>query len=297
MTRAFSTLFVRKQTADVRGDYCFTTPDEAHAAALRQLAMHHAWQENGWIEFAHSLNQKSKIENQKLLVTLALEGAAPIRTVDDADVFYAAGVRMVSLAWAEGSRWSGGDQGGEAGVGDITADGRVLAARLDELGIIHDVSHLSERAFWTLLEIARGPVVASHSNCRSLLPGAKHPERHLSDEQLRALATRPDSRVGINLFARFILPPGQLACRRATIADLMGHMTHIEQLTGRRDLLALGSDFDSGFTGELLPVDLQGPQDLPRLVEGLANIGWPDQDITRFANNWDTLLPRPPQRQ
>jgi membrane dipeptidase len=218
-------------------------------------------------------------------VTLALEGAAPILTPEDADLFFAAGVRMVSLAWAEGSQWSGGDQSG----GDITPAGRELVARLDQLGIIHDVSHLSERAFWTLLEIARGPVVASHSNCRALLPGAKYPERHLSDGQLCALAARPNSRVGINLFARFIIPPEQLAQRRATIADLLGHMRHIEQSTGRRDILALGSDFDSGFNTELLPVDLQGPRDLIRLAEALSAGGWTDTDIACFAESWDAL--------
>ena len=209
VTRAVSTLFVRRKTAEVAGDYCFNTPDEAHAAALQQLALHRAWEESGHLDLADLVPTQSKIKNQKskiaspLRVHLAMEGAAPIRHLDDADVFYKAGVRMVSLAWAEGTAWAGGDQSAQD-EGDLTPEGRALVARLDMLGVIHDVSHLSERAFWSLLEIARGPVVASHSNCLALLPGAKYPQRHLSDAQIRALAARPNSRIGINLFARFI---------------------------------------------------------------------------------------------
>jgi len=124
---------------------------------------------------------------------------------------------MVALAWAEGSRWAGGDQSG----GDITPDGKRLVARVDGLGITHDVSHLSEKAFWTLLDTARGPIVASHSNCRALLPDAKNPERHLSDAQIRALAAR-GGKIGINFFARFLIPAAELSIRRPTVADMGG---------------------------------------------------------------------------
>jgi membrane dipeptidase len=188
---------------------------------------------------------------------------------------------MVALAWAEGSRWAGGDQSG----GDITPVGKQLITRLDALGIIHDVSHLSEKAFWTLLEIARGPIVASHSNCRALLLDAKHPERHLSDAQIRAIAAR-NGKIGINCFARFLTPAAELTTRRPTIADIICHMTHIETIAGTRRLLALGSDMDSGFGTDLLPADLQGPADLPRLAEAISRAGWNDDEIRRFAWGW-----------
>ena len=61
--------------------------------------------------------------------------------------------------------------------------------------------------------------------------------------------------------------------RRATVADVVRHMRHVEEVTGRRDMLALGSDFDSGFGAEMLPADLQGPGELWRLAEGLARRG------------------------
>jgi membrane dipeptidase len=284
-------LFVRRQTAEIRGDYCFTTPEEAHQAAQAQLAMHRRWQQENLIDVAEfgsvrGETQRSKFESGNLKLTLAIEGAGCIRNLDDATAFRDAGVRIISLAWAEGSRWAGGDQSG----GDVTSEGRELIGHLDELQMIHDVSHLSERAFSSLLERTSGPIVASHSNCRELLPGSKYPERHLSDGQIRALAARPNSLIGINLFARFILPPGELARRRATIADILMHINHIEQLTGRRDLVALGSDFDSGFSTELLPSDLQGPQDLVRLAEALSDAKWAESDISHFANAWESIV-------
>ncbi len=220
-----------------------------------------------------------------LRVTLALEGAACVRTLDDLQYFYDAGVRVVSLAWAEGSQWAGGDQSG----GDVTEGGLALIDRLDELECVHDVSHLSERAFWTLMARAKGKVVASHSNCRALLLGAKHPERHLSDEQIRAIAERGGT-IGVNLFARFLIPAQELQRRRARIADVILHIQHIEQVAGRRDLLALGSDMDSGFGTDLLPEDLQGPEELGRLAEALVDAGWGDGEIDGFAGRWGEVL-------
>jgi membrane dipeptidase len=306
---AVSTLFVRRRVpgdparnADpVNGPYCFDTPDQAHAAALRQLDMHAAWEQAGWIErAAHGPMPPRPTDGcaafAPLRVTLAMEGAACLRTVDDLDPFVAAGVKSVALAWAEGSAWAGGDATG----GDVTPDGRRLIRRLDDLGVVHDVSHLSERAFWTLLETAApaARIIASHSNCRSLLPGAKSPERHLSDDQIRALAARERGGggvIGVNLFARFLIPPDELKHRRATIADVVRHVEHIARLTGSRRGIALGSDMDSGFTTDLLPEDLTHPTHLPRLADALAAAGWSDADIDQFAwRAWSTLYTPPP---
>src|SRR4051812_39231483 len=149
VTHAVSTIFVRRRTPTVDGPYCFDTPDEAFAAAQHQLAMHRAWQSEGLIQISSPAESQIPDHDPRatneLHTTLALEGAACLRTVDDLDTFAKAGVRIVSLAWAEGSHWSGGDQSG----GDITPEGLALIQRLDQLKIIHDVSHLSDRAFWT----------------------------------------------------------------------------------------------------------------------------------------------------
>ena len=285
MTRAISTLFVRQRREGVDGDFCYASETEAFNAAMWQVDMHRMWESERRVAIATDEGQRTKDENPPLRVALAIEGAACLRRIGDADPFAAAGVRMVSLTWAEGSKWAGGDQSG----GDLTADGKALVRHLDALDIVHDVSHLSEQAFWSLLESASGPIVASHSNCRALLPGVKHPERHLSDAQITALAARAGSVIGINLFARFLIPPDELTRRRATCADVVQHLNHIAQLTGRRDFLALGSDMDSGFGADLLPADLQGPQQLTHLAEALSAAGWSDAEIDHFANRWQSL--------
>jgi membrane dipeptidase len=295
---AVSTIFVRRRVrADagqgvgaVEGPYCYDTPEEAYTAAVRQVEMHHAWEQTGWLQA--SGNMTAGIEGLRTI--LAIEGAACLRSTADLDFFHAAGVREVSLAWAEGSIWAGGDQSG----GDVTPAGLDLIDRLDALGIVHDVSHLSEAAFWTLMARAKGKCIASHSNCRALLPGAKYPERHLSDEQIRAIADA-DGLIGINLFARFLVQPDQLKLRRATIADVVRHLEHMAQVAGRRDFLALGSDMDSGFGPELLPVDLQSPMHLERLAEALSAAGWSDGEISRFRwENWAELFgDSPPQKR
>jgi membrane dipeptidase len=297
VTAVVSTLFVRKRVARdaargvdaVDGPYCFSTPDEAYAAAVRQVRMHEAWENAGLLE-----NTKHKTQNSKgparterpLQVTLAIEGAACLRNVGDLNFFSAAGVKMLSLAWAEGSLWAGGDQSG----GDITPMGLELIARLDDLGIIHDVSHLSERAFWTLMERAKGKKIASHSNCRALLPGAHVPERHLSDDQIKALA-QSGGIVGVNLFARFLIGPEELKRRRAAAADVINHIEHLAAIAGRRDFVALGSDMESGFGPELMPVDVRGPGELVHLTEALEAAGWHEEAITAFCNrNWERTL-------
>ena len=203
--------------------------------------------------------------------------------VADFQEFYDAGVRIVALTWNEGTLWAGGDRSG----GDITPAGLELLAELDRLHCIHDVSQLIEAAFWTLLQKAQGPKIASHSNCRALLPGKKFPERNLSDDQIKALVAA-NGIIGINLFSPFLVAGEP---RRATIDDLLRHLAHFESLTGRRDFLALGSDFDGGYPRTSWTEKLDGPELLPRLADTLAKAGWNDQEINRFAwGNWSTLL-------
>src|SRR4051812_22796633 len=80
---AYSTLFLRRKTASVAGEFCFENDEQAHAAALRQIDMHRAWESAGHIQHPGALK-----------VTLAMEGATCLRTIDDIDTFHAAGVRM-----------------------------------------------------------------------------------------------------------------------------------------------------------------------------------------------------------
>jgi membrane dipeptidase len=227
-------------------------------------------------------------EETTLGLVLGLEGAGCLRTVEDLEWFVEHGVGMVALAWAEGTAWAGGDQNG----GDVTEAGRALIAEVDRLGCVHDVSHLSEAAFWTVMGEACGVKVASHSNCRALLPGRKHPERHLSDRQIRALGDAGGV-IGVNLFGRFLVEDADAAARgeRATVADVVRHAEHIAQVAGRRDCVALGSDADSGFGSELMPVGLERPERWVRMAEGLRDAGWSDAEVAGFMReNWGRVM-------
>ncbi len=287
---AVGTLFVRKRRnlpAD-DGPWSFDTPDEAHAAALRQLDLYETWQRDGLLQIAGADSAPPPATPAPLTLLLAMEGAAALRSLDDLPAFVNRGLRIVGLAWAEGSAWAGGDQSG----GDLTSAGRELVRALDRHRLIHDVSHLSEAAFWSLLGEARGPVIASHSNCRALLPGRKHPERHLSDAQIRALAAAGGV-IGVNLFGRFLVEDAQAAAggKRATIGDVVRHAEHLAQIAGRRDCVALGSDADSGFSTELLPAGLERPEVWPVLAGALSDAGWSDDELEGFKwRNWTRVL-------
>jgi membrane dipeptidase len=283
--RAVATIFVQPRGLDSAGDYvdgpwCYGSPDEAYELSLRQIHRYHQWRDNGHVYIADG---KKSIPSKKLELLLLLEGAAGIRDEADLREFHELGIRILALTWVNGTRWAGGDQSG----GDVTADGLKLLSLADQLGMAHDVSHLSEQAFWTVLEHTERPKLASHSNCRALLPGKKHPERHLSDLQILALAEN-NGVIGMNLFSKFLVSSGN-----AAIVDLVRHVQHIVDLTGRTDLIGLGSDMDGGFSALELPVGIRRPADLARICDALAAAHFTDQDIAQFAwSNWNDFFVR-----
>ncbi len=207
-----------------------------------------------------------------------MEGADPIRDPGQVGRWFADGLRLVGMTWAAGTRYAGGNQR----LGPLTPLGAELVRALDEYGIIHDASHLSDEALAGLLEIARGPIVATHSNCRTLVGLS---QRHLRDDQVRAIAERGGV-IGLNLFSRFLVREG-----RATIDDCVAHVQHLGDLMGHRRGVALGTDMDGGFGPGELPLDLDHPRKLEALADALRTAGWSDQDVEGFAyGNWRRFL-------
>ena len=282
--RAVATVFVQPRGLDssghmVDGPWCYSSPQEAYQQSLRQINWYHQWHNSGHLNLADSIDH----ESSQTLELLLLEGAAGIRTLDDLTDFHRRGIRILALTWVNGTQWAGGDQSG----GDVTPEGRRLLAVADTLGMVHDVSHLSERAFWTVMDTTHRPHIASHSNCRALLPGKQHPERHLSDAQIQALA-QANGLIGINLFSSFLVTAG-----RATIQDVVRHIEHIVNLTGRTDVVGLGSDMDGGFSALDLPTGIRRPADLEKISAALADAGFTDTQIEQFAwSNWRNFWQR-----
>ena len=132
----------------------------------------------------------------KTAVIVSLEGADPLEgDVDNLDIFFDAGVRLITLAWGDndfvGSTYDNG--------GGLTAKGADLVMAMEERGMLVDVSHASDKAFWDVCQVAKRPFLASHSNCRELCPA----KRNLTDEMIRALAERGGV-MGITLAPSFL---------------------------------------------------------------------------------------------
>ena len=269
-----ATIFCQPKYDDKPG---YQTPDEAHAAALSQLDWYQSQQSAGTMRLIRRPADFSRQcpETQAILL---LEGADPIRNESDLQLFFAAGLRIVGLTWKEGTRYAGGN----ARPGPLTRDGISLVRTLDRLGIIHDVSHLADESFHNLLELTPAPVIASHSNCRSIVPG----QRQLSDEIIRAIASR-GGMIGINFYDKFLLPPDVYGKRRATLADVATHIKHICNLAGSAAHVGLGTDMDGGLGREQIPVEIETSADLPRVSDALSADGFNDEDVVGImGENW-----------
>jgi membrane dipeptidase len=256
----------------------YRTIQEAHAAAISQLDWYRQQESADMIRLVRKgsadLNRQTAATNAILL----MEGADPIRDEADARLFFEAGLRIVGLTWKEGSRFAGGN----AAAGPLTPEGVAMVKVLDGLGIIHDVSHLAEQSFWQLLDAASGPAIASHSNCRAIVPG----ERQLSDEMIRAIVSR-GGMIGINFYDKFLLPPEQQGRRRATLDDVAWHIRHICDLTGNAAHVGLGTDMDGGLGREQIPIEIETSADLGRLADALSADDFWDEDVAAIlGGNW-----------
>ena len=280
---AFATLYTQpvERADECPCNYPAADAQAAHAAAGRQLELYRALERDGQLSILHEPPAQLSPADPPRIVLL-MEGADPIRSPEDVAAWAEAGLRLVGLTWALGTRYAGGN----ARPGPLTGAGRELVAALDERGLIHDVSHLCDESFDGLLACARGPIVATHSNARAVIGGDN--QRHLHDDQIRAIAAR-DGVIGLNLFSKFLVTG-----RRATIRDCVEHVLHICQIMGHTRGVALGSDADGGFAPPQMPDGLEHPRHYPRLLEALAAAGFDAEALRGFAyENWLRLLRRP----
>ena len=206
-----------------------------------------------------------------------LEGADPVRDANDLRHFFTRGVRVVGMAWKR-TRYAGGT----GAPGPLTDEGVQLVKVMDALGVIHDASHLAEESFWQLMDVSGGPVIASHSNCRAIVPT----HRQLSDEMIRAVAARGGV-IGINFYDKFLLSPAEYGKRRATLADVAHHVRHICDLAGNANCVGIGTDMDGGLGREQIPKEITTSADLPRVADALSGAGFGDDAVRGITGgNW-----------
>ena len=230
----------------------------------------------------------------KIAALIGVEGGHAIEaSLDNLRELHRRGVRYLTLTWNNGNQWAGSSIGVDgSSTAGLTPFGREVVREMNRLGMLVDVSHVSEATFADALATTSRPVIASHSSARAL---ADHP-RNLSDDQLRAIA-RNGGVVAVNFYASFIdrrffltkdsleraLGPAAVpqvrALPRPPLSMVVDHIVHIARVAGI-DHVGLGSDFDG--VGGLLPQGLDDVTRLPVLVQALLDRGWSDADVQKF---------------
>lgn len=206
------------------------------------------------------------------------EGGVLNGKMERLDELYRRGIRLITLTWnyenCIGSPNSLDPQVMERGLKPF---GIQVVERMNELGMIIDVSHLSDGGFWDCIRCSRTPIVASHSNARSL---CSHP-RNLTDEMLRALGNKGGV-AGVNFYSAFLREKdGTGESVRAGLEDIVRHMRWMMDQAGE-DAVALGTDFD-GFETEALPEKIRGVQDMDLLWEAMRRSGITSRQIDKIA--------------
>ena len=207
----------------------------------------------------------------RISALLTVEDAVPLEgKIERVDEMYARGVRMAALLWNyENSLGFPNSMDANAHARPLKPFGREVVERMNELGMIVDVSHLSEGGFWDVADISRKPFVASHSCARALCDHS----RNLTDAQLRAVAEHGGV-VGVNFYSAFLNGREDYTPN----ADIIRHMDYIRRKAGI-ETVALGSDFD-GIDCALELGDCAG---LPRLAEAMEGVFTADE-IDRIAS-------------
>jgi membrane dipeptidase len=196
----------------------------------------------------------------------ALEGSLNVLRM-----LYHLGVRSIGITHNLSTWAAAGNAEARCG-GGLTRFGIDLVEMMNRLGMLVDVSHISERGFYDTLEASRRPVIASHSCCAAL---CDHP-RNLTDDQIRALAQNGGV-VGITFVPGFVDPtwtPAQWPAR-PSLEQLLDHIDHAVEVAGI-DHVGIGSDFDGG--GSVLG----DATEYPRITAGLIERGYTETDIRKI---------------
>ena len=307
----FFSIWVEPQLFGAGGATAMKRADD-QIAAVRALTERHpeTWQ------FATTAGDIRRIAaEEKLAALTGLEGGYAIdEQLENVERYYKLGVRYMSAAWTESLSWAGssGDEVGKTrGLNDF---GRAVVREMNRLGMMVDVSHVSDKTFWDIVNTSTKPVIATHSACRALV----NEPRNLTDDMIVALA-KTGGVVNVIFYPAFIEPgwnekkkqvdkqiapllqraseaeKGDVAHKKlardrvrreefarrlppATVSRLVDHIDHIVKLVGI-DYVGIGSDFD-GIQATL--VDLASVADLPNLTSELLRRGYSESDVVKI---------------
>ena len=206
---------------------------------------------------------------------LSLEGADSIVSMRHLERSYESGLRAVGPAHYGPGVYANGTNSS----GNLNEKGRELLKVMEQLNIILDVTHLNDDAFWDAIKIFKGPVWASHQNCRALV----NHNRQFSDDQIKVLIER--GAVLGAAFDNWMLTPNWVhgkstpESENISLQNVVEHIDHICQLAGNSLHSGIGSDLDGGYGKEQSPYDLETIADLQKIPELLQNKGYSQDDI------------------
>ena len=250
---------------------CFTTPfmeEWAKTSPIvifeRELAtiQREIHKNSDLITLAYSAGEiEENRKNGKMSAVMTIEGPAGFgfnpELLED---LYNIGFRISTLGWNEKNELAGSHHTG----GGLTEIGKEYVKEAQRLGILMDVSHLSDEGFWDLMEITQAPIVATHSNSRAVWDVS----RNLTDDMFRAIC-RTGGVAGLNLYADFI---GE----QADIDKACDHVIHFLEIDPSGKHIALGGDLDGC---EALPEGFAGVQDYPKLGKRLLERGVSEETV------------------
>ena len=276
----------------------WNTPEIAWGITQAQLAWYRAMEDLGeMVQITNLIHLEKHIDlwfdktipdNDKPVgYILSLEGADSLVNISYLEKAYKYGLRACGPAHYGAGRYAPG-----TGMsGGLTKAGRELIVEMDRLKMILDVTHLTDEGFTEATDLFKGPVWASHHNCRKLV---KH-QRQLTDEQIKILLER-DAVIGGVLDAwmltdNWVRGKDDPLERGVNLEKVADHYDHMCQMAGNSLHIAIGSDLDGAYGKEQSPYDLEDISDLQNLKTILAGRGYSAEDIENiFYKNWLRFL-------
>jgi membrane dipeptidase len=291
------------------------TPGASFARAMQHISTVHAWVDRhpDRLVFATTGADVRRAKREgKIAIFIGVEGGHAIESsLNRLRELHTRGASYLTLTWNNGLPWAGSSIGADGTrTGGLSAFGRDVVREMNRLGMLVDLSHVSDSTFFDAIAVSSVPVIASHSSARAL---SDFP-RNLSDDQLRAIA-RNGGVVNVNFFSRFLdsdyraraeaveadiatarsaLRPGpdsaaaaaRLSARRNALLAalsatpfgvLIDHIDHVARVAGV-DHVGIGSDFDGV---SALPLGMEDVTRLPRIAQALLDRGYSEEDVSK----------------
>lgn len=253
----------------------------AYECALRQYEAVKDVVQSNPCSVAFALTEAQAHENKAnglFSVFLGLENGSPIgHSLERLQEFYDKGVRYMTLCHSKDNQICDSCAGNNT-WGGLSPFGREVVAEMNRLGMLIDVSHVSDDTFYDVLECSTSPVVATHSCCRAL---ADHP-RNMTDDMIKALAAKGGV-IQINFYPVFLQDDYELESQSSVIPSytrIADHIDHVVELVGI-DHVGIGSDFDGI---EVAPDGLEDVSKMPVLFDELRRRGYSEDDLAKLAS-------------